>query len=156
MTETPQKRRAPRWMRVLLVLSLAANLLIVGVVAGAVSSGKRGGSQSSALSFGPYTAALTSEDRRALRKAIREEGGRFDRSAARANFQSFLDVLRTEPLDVAEMTRLFEAQGEMARTRDELGKDALLTRISEMSAEERAGFADRFEEAMRRGPRKRD
>ncbi|WP_224825848.1 periplasmic heavy metal sensor [Cognatishimia sp. MH4019] len=155
MTEETIKSRAPRWMRVVLVLSLALNLLIVGAVVGAVSSGKKGGPRMSDVSFGPYTAALSREDRRALRRAIRDRSDRPNRAAARENFQTFLNVLRTEPLDVAEMTRVFEAQGALAQARQAAGKTALLEHIAEMGAADRAAFADRLEEVLRRGPGKR-
>jgi len=149
------KPRSPRWMRVLLVLSLALNLLIVGVVAGAVASGKTGGPRAGDVSFGPYSAALSREDQRMLRRAIRQDGKRTDWAEARANFQTFLSVLRTEPLDEGEMRRLFQEQGEMARARQDIGKTALLERIVEMSPQDRAAFADRLEEVLRRGPRDR-
>lgn len=155
MSDETQKRSSPRWMRVVLVLSLALNLLIVGAVVGAVSSGGKGGPRLSDVSFGPYTAALGREDRRALRRAIRDTAGRPDRAAARENFQTFLTVLRTEPLDVAEMTRVFEAQGALAQARLAAGKAALLEHIAEMSAADRAAFADRLEEVLRRRPGKR-
>ncbi len=155
MSDETQKRRSPGWMRVALVLSLALNLLIVGAVVGAVSSGKKGGPRMSDVSFGPYTSALDREDRRALRRAIRDDTGRPNRAAARENFQTFLSVLRAEPLDVAEMTRVFEAQGALAQARQSAGKAALLEHIAQMSAADRAAFADRLEEVLQRGPGKR-
>lgn len=155
MSDATQKRSAPRWMRLALVLSLALNLLVVGAVVGAVSSGKKGGPRMSDVSFGPYTSALDREDRRALRRAIRETIGRSNRAAARENFQTFVTVLRTEPLDITEMTRVFEAQGDLAQARQAAGKAALLEHISKMSPVDRAAFADRLEEVLRRGPGQR-
>lgn len=151
MAEPTHKPGAPRWMRILLIVSLALNLLIIGAVAGAVSSGKPAAARVGDVSFGPYTAALDRQDLRALRRTIRQEGGRIDWSEARENFRDFLQVLREEPLDLAKMTRLFEAQSEMVRMRQDIGKEALLERIGEMTPEQRAAFADRLETALRRG-----
>ncbi|MEL6508843.1 MAG: periplasmic heavy metal sensor [Pseudomonadota bacterium] len=155
MSDETNKRRAPRWMRVTLVLSLALNLLIVGAVIGAVSNGKTGGPRMGGASFGPYTAALSREDRRALREKIRGDLSASDRAAGRENFQAFLAVVRTDPLDVAEMTRLFERQVQMAQSRQTVTKAALLDYIAAMSPADRAAFADRFQEVLQRGSGKR-
>ncbi|MEL7212760.1 MAG: periplasmic heavy metal sensor [Pseudomonadota bacterium] len=152
MSEQTTKRRAPRWMQIALVLSLCLNLLIVGAVVGAVGSGKKGGPRMGDVSFGPYTAALTREDRRALRRTIREQSEPATRGAVRETFQAFLAALRTEPLDVEEMTRVFETQGALAQARQAAGKAALLEYIAAMSPADRAAFADRLEDALRRKP----
>lgn len=157
MTETTQTRRAPRWMKVLLALSLALNLLIIGVIAGAVS---RGGSKETArlmrdVSFGPYTMALTREDRREMRRAIRSQDKAFDRAGARENFRNFLVVLQAEELDLDQLERVFDTQIALAQTRQGIGKTVLLNQIAGMSVEERRVFAERLQEEIGgRGPKK--
>ena len=69
-TATPPTR-APRWMKIVLALSLALNLAVAGLALGAfLKDGPRRGMPRD-LSFGPFTEAFSADDRRALREAFR-------------------------------------------------------------------------------------
>ena len=72
---TPPASGSGRWIRIALVISLAVNLLVLGVIGGAVFSGKRNDGRPAAqlneLGIGPYGRALTQEQRRDLRTTIR-------------------------------------------------------------------------------------
>lgn len=153
-TDTPRTRT---WVRIALVASLGLNLLILGVVGGAVLSHRDRlppGSASVLGEIGPYGRALSQSDRDAVRAALRAEGPRLreNRKAVRQGFQDLLSALRAEPYDQARVTSILNAQ--QARVQDQAGllRGLLLERVAAMDAEERAAFADRLETVLRRGP----
>lgn len=153
--QTPAAPRSPRWMRIVLVASLALNLAGIGIVTGAVLGHSKRPPRPVAvneLGFGPYTDALSSEDRRALRSAFVERAPDFRelRKLMKADFDRLLTILRSEPYDAAAAAEVISAQGERARRGFELGHDLLLERLQTMAPEERAAFADRLEEVITR------
>jgi hypothetical protein len=122
-------------VRIALGISVALNLAVVGLVAGALL---RDGDP---------------RDRDALRREFVERAPemRDVRRAMRDDLETFLTVLRTEPFDPAALAVVMDNQdGRMAR-RIELGRDLLLDRLAAMPPEERAAFADRLERRLRRG-----
>lgn len=160
MTETPstqpdQKKR--RWLLPTLFVSLALNLLIVGIVVGAVLQGGRdkGGrpdGPARSLLGEPFVRALTSEDRRALgremlsnRDALRE-----NRADLRDRIERFLETLRQEEFDRDTIAGILNEQRQLAVTRQQLGEDLLLSRLEQMSVAERRAYADRLGENLRR------
>ena len=77
-----------RWLKPVLMASVALNLAIAGLVLGAwLGDGPRKGLPRD-LSFGPFSEALGDQDRRALRKALMDRAGEFktSRDASRAEF----------------------------------------------------------------------
>lgn len=146
--------KAGKGVRIALGLSLAFNLLVVGLVAGAVL--RDGGPRDRMvrdLDFGPFTEALSPRDRDELRRAYvqRAPDLRGARQEMRTDLQAFLAALRAEPFDPAALAQVMEnQQGRMAR-RIELGQDLLLERLAAMDPQARAEFADRLERRLRRG-----
>ncbi len=151
---------SPRWMRWLLVASLSANLLVVGLVAGAVlrHGDPRSRGMPADITFGPLTQALTREDRRALRDGFiaRAPNFREDMRAVRADMQTLLATLRADPWDEATARTALLAIETRIGQRVETGRDLLLERIGTMSPAERAAFADRVAEMLRRPPKRLD
>lgn len=145
----PQPPR--RWTRILLVLSLALNLLIIGVVAGAVMGRSRDrGPDDRAISYGPFTRALTDADRQALRQSIRDKGDpRAHHRQLRAGFEAFLTELRSSPYDPDAAAAALTVQQQQIDAQITSVRAALLERIATMTDDERAGFADRLQEAVR-------
>ena len=102
MTDTQKKRR---WIVPALVVSLAINLLVAGIVIGALVSGggKHRGGHDGGPARGfigePFLRALPQEDRRALAQALRENPGALQetREALRERVQGLLMVLRSDP-----------------------------------------------------------
>jgi uncharacterized membrane protein len=146
--------RAPRWMRWLLIGSLTANLLVIGTVAGALFDGDgprglRGGITD--IGLGPFTEALSREDKAALRDAFvaRVPNFRKDRRQDRRDAVALLAQLQAQPLDEAALRATFEAQRARIAARVDVGQDLLIARIVAMSPEERAAFAGRLAQAMR-------
>jgi uncharacterized membrane protein len=152
----------PRWTRIALIVSLALNLLVAGLVAGALLHGPLGGRDGRPeirmLGLGPFADALTKADRAALGEAIRREEGSFRarREAMRADFDAFLAALRAEPYDHAEVTRLIASQQQRIAESQRLARGLLLERIETMAPAERAAYAEALDDATRRRHRRRD
>jgi uncharacterized membrane protein len=153
--------RAPRrWLRWLLVGSLALNLLVVGAVAGLGVAWMRGmGPEAGTRDVAwPYVAALTREDRRAVGRAIRAEMAAqgFTRADRRARYDEAVALLRAEPFDAGAFSELLGHQFAASARLQSAGREALAGRLGAMTADERAAYADRMEEALARGARSRE
>ncbi len=160
MADDVTQGSSPRWMRWILVVSLALNLLIAGVVGGWVLKGGKQDHHHAARFdqlAGPLTRALSKEDRRAIgremRQALRDSGT--DREAQKASLQNLITALRSDPFDRDTVARHLATQRAMMGERVELGQTLLVDRLSQMDVAARAGFADRLEEAMHRRKAKR-
>lgn len=160
MTEdpTPPKKPAFNWARIVLFGSLALNLLIVGVIAGAVlRHGPDGRSIDEPpplrdMGFGPFGNALSPSDRRAIGQALQGHANdlRKNRDVVRDQFTTMLVLLKTTPFDAEAFNEIINRQRENLLARQEIGQDLLIERISAMSDEERQAFADRLEKTVRR------
>lgn len=153
---TPPPGDAPkpgRGLKIALVISVALNLAVAGLVLGAwLGDGPHKGMPRD-LSFGPFSEALSDADRRELRKGLMSRGEEFrtSREAARAEFAVLLDALRADPFDPAAMSTALTAIETRNAERLELGRSLIETRLTEMSTEERRAFADRLEDGMQHG-----
>ncbi|MCF2904587.1 periplasmic heavy metal sensor [Octadecabacter sp. CECT 8868] len=154
-----EQGKTKRWQRVLLVSSLALNLVVLGVVAGAVfNGGPPGSSQRFDLTAGPLTRAMDDDNRAAVRTALRESDvfQRRDRSAMNEDMQALVATIRAEAFDSEKFLEILQRQ----RRRLQVGQDAVLdvvsAEIGNMSLEERSAFADRLESQSRQGPPSRE
>jgi uncharacterized membrane protein len=152
----PKPPRAPgRGLRIALVLSLALNLAVAGVVGGTLlgNGGRSPNPTVRDIGFGPFTAALSAQDREALGRAFREQAPdmRQMRREMRGELGRLLQALRADPVDEAALLEAIAAQDARGRARLELGQRLLAERLIAMNAEERAAFADRLEKIMDRG-----
>lgn len=148
---------APLWMRLLLIASLGLNLAVAGMVIGAVSSGGGPGQARDAVREArntPFIRALDPDDRRGLaREMIKDrEALRESRETLRARFDALLVALRAETFDVEVVEGLLEDQRSAAQARNQVGENAILRLIAEMSLEDRRAYADRLEETVKRRP----
>lgn len=144
-----------RWLKPALIVSVALNLAVAGLVLGAwLGDGPRKGMPRD-MSFGPFSEALSDQDRRALRKGLMERAGEFStsREAARAEFEALLAALRADPFDPAAMKSALAAIESRNAERLQLGRSLIETRLIEMSAEDRQAFADRLERGLRHRPK---
>jgi uncharacterized membrane protein len=142
-------------MKVLLAVSLAINLGVLGLVGGAAlrGAGDRGRPDVREIGFGPFTEALSPQDRQELRGAFLRDGGnpRAMRQMMRSQVGTLLQVLRSEPLQEADLRAVFSQFQQRWQERLDLGQRLLADRIIAMSPDDRARFADRLEEVMARG-----
>jgi uncharacterized membrane protein len=142
-------------MKVLLAVSLAINLGVLGLVGGAAlrGAGDRGRPDVRDIGFGPFTEALSPQDRQELRGAFLRDGGnpRAMRQMMRSQVGTLLQVLRSEPLQEADLRAVFSQFQQRWQERLDLGQRLLADRIIAMSPDDRARFADRLEEVVARG-----
>ena len=145
--DQPRQGRCPRWMRVLLGVSLALNLLVAGLAAGAaLRHGRAGGMHAAPHSLaGAMIRELPPQDRRALSALARDDlarDGHGDRRARRrAEAAAVTGALRAVLDD--QTRRRAAVQGEL--------REFWLARVAAMSDAGRADYADRVEQAMRAG-----
>lgn len=154
MSELNPVPKAPRrWGKIVLFVSLAFNLLVVGLVAGTMLGVKRDRSPVMGdLGFGPFVHALPRADRSEIARAIKREAGSFreNRIALRLQFEEILAALRATPFDASELARLIAGQQSRIGERQEMGQRLLLERIDAMNADQRAAYADALDNALRR------
>ncbi|MCU9847771.1 periplasmic heavy metal sensor [Defluviimonas sp. WL0024] len=152
----PEKtgKRGGGWLKWALIASLGLNFFVVAVIAGSVAGHHRGGGhwRPHDVGFGPFTEALSREDRAALRDAFLAARPDFRdmRREARGDFERLVASLRAEPWDPAAVSAAMAAQGARTAQRLELGQRLLVERISQMSPEARHKLADRIEAATSR------
>ena len=157
-TVDPVAPASPRWMRRLLLASLALNLLIAGTSVGMILRGGLPPVAVRDLGFGPFAAALSPEDRAALRRdwAARSGAKGDGRRALREDIRALLDTLRADPFDAPALRAIMARGAERTAGRLHLGMALIEDRLVALSAAERLAFADRLERELRRGPRRRD
>lgn len=154
-TENKPQPSGRRLGRILLVASLALNLVVLGIVAGTMfSGGSKNTGQRFDLTVGPITRAMAPEQREALRDALRDSGAfeRGERNGMRADMNALLSSLRADEFDEDSFRDILTRQRDRLRGAQEKVLDAVAQNVSELSAADRAAFADRLEEQMRRGP----
>jgi hypothetical protein len=144
-------RRPGLGIRIALAVSLAANLAVAGVIGGTLlgEQGRSSGPRVRDIGFGPFTAALSPEDRATLGRAFRDQttGMR----SMRAEVAQLVAALRSDPFDEASLRAAIAAQDARGRARLELGQRLLADRLIAMTPPERSAFADRLEHITERG-----
>jgi uncharacterized membrane protein len=150
-----------RWVRIALVISLAINLGIAGIVAGAMfrdGGPMHDGRMTRDLGFGPFTEALSKEDRAELRRAFfaKLPEMRDGRRAMREDIGGFLAQLRATPFDAAALRAAFDRQNQRNVARLELGQQLIFDLLVGMTDEAREAFASRLEQSLAKGPKRRD
>ncbi|EEX11240.1 conserved hypothetical protein [Ruegeria lacuscaerulensis ITI-1157] len=148
---TEEVKRPRRWVSVLLVISLALNLLVAGVVLGTVLR-FHGGPGAAPPKFAPALyRALPEKDRKALRADLEDEHRRGARERSE-HFKELGRALRAVPFDADEIRQLLDRQ---IRSNAEI-QSALqrkwLDRVAAMTDTERQAYADRLEKMAK--PRK--
>ena len=95
----------------------------------------------------PYVGAFERDDKRAMQQQMRARlPKRKDmRAALGKGYREFVEVVRAEPFDAAKAAKIMEEQFERAGQFQKVGREVSIERISEMSVEKRAAYADRLE-----------
>lgn len=152
-TETEQARTGtPRWLRVVLGLSLALNLLVVGLIGGAIL--RHGGSEG--LRPPPRTAGaalygeLPREHRRAMWASARSGPQADQRMLQKADLLAISTAMRADPFDAMTLEALLADQAARRVAFQNTVRQAWLARVAGMSLAERQGYADRLERASAR------
>ena len=149
MEEQPAKPR--RIWRILLVVSLALNLLVIGVVAGAVmrfGGGDRFGGpppRGGLIYFREMPRAAQKDIRAAAREGFRSRDE--DRAAQMVDV---LDVLRAAPFVAADLRDIMATQSQAFQANQMRLTDIWIGHLEVMTDEERRAYADRVEKAAKR------
>ena len=142
--------RARVWLRIVLGLSLALNLAVIGL---AVGAGLRmaGGPETRRLPPSVGAAlyrAMPQEDRRALRERM-HGGGRDARDARRVrDMAEARAILTTEPFDAKALDALLRAEDSERRQWMDVAQAAWIERIVRMSPADRAAYVERLDEVV--------
>ncbi len=148
-------RRCPLWVKLVLVLSLVANMVVVGLYVGHMSKPKRerGADRqiSWILKFVPEAKRDAAEKlfdgkRDEIRKAYR------DRSK---NMELIVDAIRAEPFAPETLVAAMRDRRENSEKRRIIVEETLVELLSGFTAEERAHFAAEMEERLKASRSKR-
>lgn len=146
---------SPRILRLALAASVAVNLAVAGVVAGAVLRDPPPPDPDRGPAFGMYDRAFTEADRKALRQGFRDHKPAF-REGWRALQQDTADLvanLRADPYDPARTADIFARQAERGERMMQLGQGVVAEYLAAMSPEDRHAFAQRLEDRLHRDRR---
>lgn len=147
---TPPKPPRRLW-KVVFALSLALNLAVVGLVAGAALSGRDGdrGPRSFDLGVSPFARALAPEERRQIGRELRERRVLRDMNP-RARVTEIVAVLTAEPFDPEALDALMSAQTSRLNAVQLELQEVFLAAIIAMPPERRQAFAARLEQELSR------
>jgi uncharacterized membrane protein len=152
MSQQPKQTGAPkRFWKVLLGASLALNIAVAGVLAGAFwrhSPGHQSHAGGSRQAMSPYFRALEPEQRRVISKQLRAGRDEKSKLAAQTQFEAAIRLLRQTPFRAAEFDAVMQQQIIGATQRLQRAQSNLSASIIGMSAQERSACADRLEAAL--------
>lgn len=151
-----QPKQGKPWTRILLVVSLGINLLIAGAVVGAYVTGggeRRAGNDGPRDNWaGPYGRALSKEDRAEMRKSFegRRSWFRDTRRQMRGFGTEMAAAVRAEPFDPSVVKDILDRQRAVQSSVHGEGQALLIERLTDMSPDQRAAFAEKLEKGLRR------
>jgi Spy/CpxP family protein refolding chaperone len=151
----PPAPRGGRGLKIALGLSLAVNLLILGLVLGALLAAGPGRSDRDdprlrSLGLGPFALALPREDRQAVTDRIDRDALRAERRAMGRSLVQLRAALLAEPFDRAAAEAALAGSRASASAAQAQGHAALLDHIETLSADERAELVERLGRVVRR------
>lgn len=148
----PPTHRAPRWMWITLVLSLALNLLVVGAVAAAMLH-FRGRHDGREARFASYLLSLPTDRRDTLKTLLDDQRNALAplRKQTRDARRNVRLALTKEPFDRAALAAAYEASSAARAALDKARGEWITTMADTMTADERRGFLDW---RMRHGPKR--
>jgi uncharacterized membrane protein len=145
-------------LRIVMIASLTLNLVVAGVIGGALLSGRDRPVRFGGYDFtlGPFTRALSREDRRTIGEELRNrpELGPQERGSRKAALDTFLAAVAADPFDAAAVSLIFAAQRDRALRGMSAGQEVLLARIVQMTSAERGDFAARLRTELESGRRR--
>ncbi len=143
--------RPSRLWRTVLVVSLALNLAVVGIVIGTVVSGRAGDGppRSFDLGIGPIARALEPQERRAIGRSLRQDRG-LHGVDFRERVNGMVAALKAEPFDAEALRAILDEQAASIVTIQAKAQAATLDQIIAMTPERRHAFADQVREQLSR------
>ena len=160
MAQTTQTSKPvlPRGFKIWLGVSLAVNLAVAGLIAGAfVRKGSdapmRGNAQVNYAR--PYIQALPLDQRREVFEALRPAKRGGDRAERRTHYADVAIILRADAFDRAAIEVVLAKQSASTLDAQSAGQTQWLNIIEKMNIEERRAYADEIEDALKRGPKRK-
>ncbi|MEL6169240.1 MAG: periplasmic heavy metal sensor [Pseudomonadota bacterium] len=154
-------RRTPAWVKVLLAVSLGLNLMVAGLVVGAVLNrdAPKRGPASSAVGLPrdvaplPLLRAFDAPDQRSLARAYRERAGGRERNREelRALFDELQGHLRANPFDPDAFAVMLERERRRTSDRQDIGTEIFVNHLAQLPYEDRLAYADRLSRMLRSG-----
>ncbi len=149
--------RRDRILRIVLVVSLALNLLVLGVPAGGMIKGEQRQRMHSASDLRTLWMVMPEEVRDEMRRAAGPRGDG-DHAAAReerraraaARDAEILALLRAPEFDAQAFTEALDAEHAERAERIARAHQAFVARVAQLDAAERSAVADRIEEGTGR------
>jgi len=149
-------KRNWNWTKILLVISLGANLAVAGAVVGSVIAHRHGHDRHDAYFGGgmrPYIAALPESQRENVRNRLvrSRETIRMARQDIRNSEQAVRDAIAANPFDAKALGAAFAHQRAIYNGLAVNGHETLVSILSGMTDQERATYIEHLK-SFRRGP----
>ena len=150
MTEnqTPVPKSTPRWLKLTLILSLAANLGVAGVIGGAAlrAPNLQRNTIEAPEGVAMLARAMPLAHQRELRETLRtgRDNLRPDRQELRLLRDRFIAALKAEPFDIDDVNSVFADQREMLSKLTAAGHDAVIEQIETMNSQDREAYIKRL------------
>jgi hypothetical protein len=151
-----------KMLKISLVISLAANLLVLGAIGGFFASGhhkdvklERAGYHHGSrprgpnLGFAPIIRAMDRKDRRALGRMIKKIHAENSLSSPDAFNGKLADLIGTTPFEPLALLDLLEQAGTQAEKRQTITRQVLVEQLAGMSAQERLARANTLKNGRR-------
>lgn len=141
------KPRMRKGIRILLILSLAMNVIVVGLIIGAaVGHSRDDDRRRPKTNLPPHVKALDWDQRRtigkAIRKAYREDG--LGARTERSQFEQMAAAIEAVPFDRDALAAVQVEFEEVMARRVSRARDIWLDHVEGMTDEDRAAYADRL------------
>ena len=138
----------PRWMKITLVVSIAINLGIAGVIGGAAlrAPETQRNNLEAPEGIAMLARAMPATHQRELREELRDRRGdlRPDREELRHLRDRFVVALRAEPFDIDAVNEVFADQRDMLSKLTAAGHDSVIEQIEKMSLRDREMYIRRL------------
>ena len=153
-------KRARNIWKVILAISLALNIAVLGAIGGAALRFSKGPPAGKAYlkerQIGSvYMRALNPDQKRELGRQMREleKGSKENRVKMEAGFQEAIRILRSANFDREKFETVVNGHAARSNQRLKNAQMILLSHINSMDINERSTYADRIEIALSRAPK---
>jgi uncharacterized membrane protein len=154
---TPQVKGTPRWIKIALIVSVAGNLGIAGVIGGAALRAPeiQRNNLEAPEGVAMLARAMPAAHQRELREGLRGRRGDLqpDREELRSLRGRFVVAMRAEPFDIDAVNDVFADQRAMLSKLTAAGHDSVIEQIEKMSPQDREKYIRRLLGNDRPSPR---
>ena len=136
--------------KILFGISLALNLLVVGVIGGAILRAGKGPIAKHHASGFLYMRALNFEDKKALRKELfrNKDSRKIIRAKEYSSYSSAVKILKKDPFDRKAFEDLLDEQTRYSKSKPSSARVALVAQIANMTKEERLVSSQRLDDLV--------